>query len=185
MRLEPGRKAPDIEGSDVSSGSVSPRDLVGRTVILKFYRFAACPICNLHVRELVRRAGELEAAGVVPVAVLHSPAHRLRKSLDGYQVPFTVIADPEKCLFRAYGVESSLGGMFTGAVARDYGRAMRAGIFCRPIGHEGGVQGHPADFLIDSEGVLRPARYGRDYADTMGVDAVLDAATAMRAHQPS
>ncbi|MFJ3725790.1 redoxin domain-containing protein [Streptomyces sp. NPDC090045] len=84
MRLEPARKAPDIEGSDVSGESVSPPNLAGRTVILKFYRFAACPICNLHVRELVRRAGELEAAGVVPVAVFHSPAHRLRKSLDGY-----------------------------------------------------------------------------------------------------
>ncbi|MGW8363283.1 peroxiredoxin-like family protein [Streptomyces wedmorensis] len=181
MRLETGHKAPEIEGSDMFGEPVSTQDLAGRTVILKFYRFAACPICNLHVRELVRRAGELEAAGVVPVAVFHSPAHKLRKSLDGYQVPFTVIADPQKRLFRAYGVESSLGGMFTGAVAKDYGRAMRAGIFSRPIGHEGGIQGHPADFLIDSEGVLRLAHYGRDYADTMGVDAVLDAVTAMPA----
>jgi hypothetical protein len=63
--------------------------------------------------------------------------------------------------------------MFTGRVAGDYVRAMRAGFFSQPFGHEGGITGHPADFLVDGNGIVRFARYGSDYADTMTVDEAL------------
>jgi hypothetical protein len=53
-----------------------------------------------------------------------------------------VIADRDKQIFGAYGVEESLAGMFNGKVARDYASAMRAGYFSRPFGHHGGIKGH-------------------------------------------
>lgn len=175
MSLREGQAAPEIVGETTRGRRISPGDLQGRTVLLKFFRFAYCPICNLHLHEYVRRAGELRSLGIDVVAVFHSPSRKIRKALRKLDVPFDVIADPSKALFRAYGVERSLRGMFSRRVWGDYARAARAGFFSRPLGHEGGVRGHPADFLVDGDGTVRLAHYGRDYADTLNVDAVIEA----------
>jgi peroxiredoxin len=163
---------------------MSLADLRGKTVLVKFLRFAACPVCNLHLREYVRRYDELAAAGITVLAVFHSPPGKIDKQLRDVDLPFEIIADPEKAAFAAYGVERSLRGMFTRRVMRDYVRAIGAGFLTRPVGHEGGIQGHPADFLVDGEGIIRLARYGRDYADTMQVDDVVEAAVGLGIANP-
>lgn len=176
MALREGDLAPDIAGDATSGERISLQELRGRTVLLKFLRFAACPICSLHLREYVRRHDELVDAGITTVAVYHSPVHKIDERLERLDVPFGVVADPDKTAFDAYAVGASIRGMLTRRVMRDYVQAMRAGFFSRPLGHEGGIQGHPADFLIDGGGVIRLARYGRDYADTLSVGAVLTVA---------
>jgi peroxiredoxin len=172
MRLEPGKIAPSFEGESLTGKTVSLEQFRGKRVLVKFYRFASCPICVLHMRELVKRTDEIRAAGLEPVVLFHSPREKLGQFFDP-SLPFEMIADPDKRAFAAYGVESSILGMFSWAVMRDYMRAMWNGIFSKPFGHEGGIQGHPADFIVDERGVLTYARYGANYADTLGVDAVL------------
>ena len=78
-----------------------------RLVHLQFRRFVDCPICNIHIAELRRRAGEIEAAGVKEVIVFHSSAESIRS----YQkdVPFLIVGDPTKTLYKEFGVETSLG----------------------------------------------------------------------------
>lgn len=76
-----------------------------RLVHLQFRRFAGCPVCNLHLRSIVRRHAEIEAAGVREVVVFHSPADEVREHTD--ELPFAVVADPDKRLYREFGVESS------------------------------------------------------------------------------
>lgn len=173
MRLREGDQAPAFATDAANGRRVALRQFRGRTVLLKFLRFAGCPICSLHVREFVRRHGELVAAGLTTVAVYHSPVATIDGRLARLEVPFTLVADPDKTVFAAYAVETSIRGMFTRHVMRDYLRAIGAGFLSRPFGHEGGIQGHPADFLIDGGGVVRFAHYGRDYADTMTVDDIL------------
>ena len=173
MRLQVGERAPQIVGEMTSGGQLTSAALVGKTVLLKFYRFADCPICNLHIREYVRRVGELNEAGVTVVCVFHSPASKLNETLRTLDIPFVVVADPDKALFDAFGVERSMRGMFYAPVWRQYAKAMRAGFFSRPVGHEGGVQTHPADFIIGPNGTVQLAHYGSDYADSLSVDAVL------------
>ena len=50
-----------------------------RLVHLQFRRFAGCPVCNLHLRTIVRRHAEITAAGVREVVVFHSSATELRE----------------------------------------------------------------------------------------------------------
>lgn len=181
MRITQGQQAPAYAGVTATGAVLSSSSLQGRTVLLKFYRFAYCPICHLHVRELARRADELTEAGIEVVAVFHSPSRKVRKALRELELPFPVIADPDKRLFEAYGVEQSMRGMVSTGVMKDYARATLAGFLSRPVGHEGGIRTHPADFLIDPTGAVRMAHYGVDYADSLGVDDVLAAAATVRA----
>jgi peroxiredoxin len=64
-----------------------------------------CPICNLHLHSVTARIDEISAAGIREVVVFHSTASELRK----YQndMPFPVIGDPDKTLYRRFGVEAS------------------------------------------------------------------------------
>lgn len=179
MKLTPGAKAPEFAAESVRGEQVSLASLQGSPALLKFYRFAGCPICNLHLRELALRHDELARAGLTVVVFYHSPLERIERE-QGRELPFELVGDPGKRIFDAYGVEASLRGMFSAAVAHDYGRAMAAGYFSKPLGHEGGIQGHPADFLLDADGVIRHAHYGADYADTLRVDAMLAAAAQVQ-----
>jgi len=178
MRLTTNTPAPAFTGELLGGGRLSIADLRGRPVLLKFYRFAECPICNLHMRELVLRHDEVTAAGLTTVALFHSPLSRAERK-HGFDLPFQAIADPRKQIFQAYGVEESLGGMFSRRVARDYVRAMRAGFYSKPLGHDGGIKGHPADFIIDGDGVIKHAHYGESYADSLRVDQVVSLASEL------
>ncbi len=148
-----------------------------RTVHLQFRRFAGCPICNLHVREVARRNLEIEKAGITEVVVFHSAADRLRK----YQadLPFAVVADPERTLYSEFGVESSLRSLINADAVRAAVRGMRhttslIGALAPRENH----LGKPADFLIGPDGTIRACKYGVHPDDQWSVDEVLRLASA-------
>ncbi len=146
-----------------------------RMVHLQFRRFAGCPICNLHVREVARRNAEIEGVGVVEVVVFHSSADRLRR----YQtdLPFAVVADPQRELYDEFGVESSLRAVLHPDVARAAVRGLRntASVVGSLAPRENHL-GKPADFLIERDGVVRACKYGVHADDQWSVDEMLDLA---------
>jgi peroxiredoxin len=86
-------------------GEVVPIPDGDRLVHLQFRRFAGCPVCDLHLHSFVRRDDELARAGIREVVVFHST----REDLLQYEadLPFAVVADADKRLYRDFGVESS------------------------------------------------------------------------------
>jgi peroxiredoxin len=89
----------DISGEPVHVPD--PQSLVH----LQFRRYAGCPFCALHLGSIVQRYGDIRAAGIREVVVFHSTAEDLRS----YQpeLPFAVVADPQKRLYREFGVGAS------------------------------------------------------------------------------
>lgn len=145
---------------------------------LQFRRFAGCPVCNLHLRSIARRHAEILAAGIHEIAVFHSTAETMRP-FQG-DLPFDVVADPDKTLYRLFGVEASLksvadprawGGLLRGLVA-----SHRSG----PMTGEGGHLGLPADFLIERDGRLAACKYGIHADDQWSVDEILGEAERAR-----
>jgi len=148
-----------------------------RIVHLQFRRFAGCPICNLHVREVARRNAEIADAGVSEIVVFHSAAERLRE----YQadLPFAVVADPERELYKEFGVESSLRSLFYLDAARAAVRGLRnttslAGALAPREDH----LGKPADFLIGPDGTIRACKYGLHADDQWSVNEMLGLAAS-------
>ena len=140
-----------------------------RLVHLQFRRFVDCPICNTHIAEFRRRAREIESAGITEVIVFHSSP----KSIRAYQkdVPFLMVGDPDKVLYRKFGVESSLGFISLSSLGAAF-RGMAHGHFAlRVVG--GGPLGLPADFLITPSGRIAAAKYGADAYDQWSVDELL------------
>ena len=136
----------------------------GRPLMISFFRFASCPFCNLRVHDLVKRFEELGDNFCI-VAVFDSPLDNLQKHAVGHRAPFPILADPENYYYRAYGIEHSAGGVIKGMVTRmpTLIRGMAKGYV--PTTIQGSMTTMPADFLIDEEGVIQFAHYGRDEGD--------------------
>ena len=104
-KFKPGDFVPARTLESVTGGPIKVPD-PNRFVHLQFRRFVDCPICSTHIAKLRRRAHEIEAAGIKEVIVFHSSA----KSIRSYQkdVPFVLVGDPKKALYREFGVGASL-----------------------------------------------------------------------------
>jgi hypothetical protein len=156
-----------------------------RLIHLQFRRFAGCPICNLHLRSIVRRHNEIRAAGVTEVVVFHSTAADLREY--GPDLPFAVVGDPDKRLYAEFGVEASARALLnpgtwwaiTYGSARDVLDILR-GRRPRPQARpNGGRLGLPADLLIRPDGGVVAHKYGEHADDQWSVDELL---MRVRAH---
>jgi peroxiredoxin len=149
-------------------------------VHLQFRRFAGCPICNLHMHEIASRHGEISEAGVTEVVVFHSDADRLRRYVT--ELPFAVVADPERKLYDEFGVHNSIRGMLNRNVASAVGRGMRQARSVRSLaGALAPTENHlgmPADFLIAPDGAVVARKYGEHADDQWSVDELLRLATA-------
>jgi len=157
------------------TGELVPVPDSERLVHLQFRRFAGCPICNLHLRSFVNRHDEIEGAAIREVVFFHSPADELAEHTA--DLPFATVADPDKVVYRQFGVESGARAL---ADPRSWPAIVRGivvatlGGFRRPaLQQPGGRLGLPADFLIAPDGTVLAAKYGRHADDQWSVDEVL------------
>jgi peroxiredoxin len=171
MRLNIGATAPRFKAQALGGRTVDLAALRGRTVLLKFYRFATCPVCNLHMHRFIGEYKQLENLGLTTIVLFHSPAAKLEASQTDI-TPFELVADPEKEIFRAFGIETGWRGMFSPTVMREYVQALLAGYKPGLTTSDGGITGNPADFLIDADGRIAYAHYGTHYADSLSVSQI-------------
>jgi peroxiredoxin len=164
--------------TDISDRSIAVPD-TEKLVHLQFRRFAGCPICNLHLRSFSRRIGEIEAAGVHEVVVFHSTPEEMKQYES--DLPFTVIGDPQKRLYAAFGVEAGLRALLDprawpgilGGVVDATVESFRRGKLMGNTDPHGGRIGLPADFLIAPDGRVRACKYGAHADDQWSVDEML------------
>ncbi|WP_369829084.1 peroxiredoxin-like family protein [Mycobacterium sp. 852002-50816_SCH5313054-b] len=178
---------PVSKGADVGS-VVAPRELVtvsgeavpipdpDRLVHLQLRRFAGCPICNLHLRSIVRRHDEIAGAGVREVVVFHSTDQELLRYAG--DLPFAVVGDPTKGLYDEFGVGTSPRSVLH---PRAMTSAIRSGMGNVNMHPTGGHLGLPADFLIGPDGRVLACRHGRHANDQWTVDEVLAYARSEKA----
>ena len=125
----------------------------------------------------MRRADDIRAAGVREVVFFHSSNEDILR-YDG-EVPFDLVADPDKTYYKEFGVESSwrsfsLRGLWAGLRGMVRGKAGGKAT--------GGRLGLPADFLIAPSGQILAAKYGKHAYDQWSAEELL--ALAARASTP-
>jgi len=139
---------------------------------LQFRRFVGCPICNTHIGQMIKRAEEIKSAGIHEVIFFHSREVEMQPLQQG--VPFDLVADAEKVYYKEFGVESSLAFFLNReAIAAAIRGILRGKLSLKMTG---GPLGLPADFLIEPNGLVRAAKYGRHAYDQWSVDELLELA---------
>ena len=172
-KLMPGRIAPAFTVWDTGGSRIDLQDYLGRHVLLSFYRYASCPLCNLRVHDLARRHSDWRARGLDMLAVFQSPTDKMMRYVGNQHVPFPLIADPDERLYSLYGVGHSWGGFLKAWATRlpEIGRSVIGKGFL-PGSVENGIHRIPADFIIDPLGQITVAYYGRDIGDHLPMDRI-------------
>jgi hypothetical protein len=168
-RIKTGEMLERREVGTIRGGSIGIPD-ESKFTHLQFRRFAGCPMCNLHIRSFVSRHEELVSQGIREVVVFHSTKEALLKNQG--DAPFDLIADPEKSLYRAFGVEKSVRSVIHPGTWFPALKGVLSGRFSLPAWGESPL-GLPADFLIGKNGQVVACKYGKHAYDHWTVDEVI------------
>ena len=120
------------------------------------------------------RAAELERYGLQVVVIAFARVEVVRGYLRRYGLPFEGLADPERAVYRRYGLgRGSVGRVWGPRVWWHYLRAVLRGERPRPI--RGDTLQLGGDFLVGADGRLLLVHPGHDPTDRPTVQAILDA----------
>lgn len=171
MKLSVGAQAPSFTLPDLHGQVIGLEQFRGRKLLLSFYRYASCPFCNLRVHQLSKQAPAWQVRGLDLVAVFQSPRESILEYAGSEARPFAILPDPERGLYRQYGVEGSWGGFLkAGLQLGKVAAAMKEGFM--PGKMEGDINMVPADFIIDEDGRVLVAYYGRDISDHLPEEVI-------------
>jgi peroxiredoxin Q/BCP len=99
-----GDAAPDFTLTSDAGTEVSLSDFRGRPVVLYFYPKDDTPGCTAQARGIRDAYGEFERAGAVVLGVSPDSVSEHLKFKEKYDLPFTLLADPEHQVAERYGV---------------------------------------------------------------------------------
>lgn len=171
-KLERGNIAPRIAAQTILGKNIDTETLHNTKLWVAFYRYASCPMCDMHFDEVVNRAKELQAVGVRFLAVFESevaniPPHIVDISRRG----FDIVADRNKFLYEQYNIEVSWPKVFAFGTAAQAAKARMNGY--KPGIVDGNLATIPAHFLIHS-GVIYEAHYGKHAGHHIPFDHALE-----------
>ncbi len=116
---------------------------------------------------------ELEAHGVRALLVSFGQEWLARRWMQETNAPFPLLMDPERSVYRAYGLERSFAKSWHPRMLLHYLGLLLKGRKLRPI------QGDPiqlgGDFIVDSQGIVRYAHPSEDPADRPSFQQILEA----------
>ena len=99
-----GSKAPSFKGKDQNGKAVSLADYNGKKVVLYFYPEDDTPTCTVQACNLRDNIGLLKKKGIVVLGVSPDEEKKHKKFEAKYDLPFTLIADPDHTIIDKYGV---------------------------------------------------------------------------------
>jgi thioredoxin-dependent peroxiredoxin len=133
MRLKPGDKAVSFSAETIEGKTISLELFSGEPLLLMFYRYASCPMCNLRLRDFAQQYPRLHEHGLEVVAFFHSPERNILRNAGKQHYPFHLVPDPYYNVYCRYGVEASwpkfLLSMVLHSLYVDLIRSMRYGFW--------------------------------------------------------
>lgn len=123
--------------------------------------------------QLCQHLPEFEALNTRIVVVSFGRPDQARIWLDETTIPFTLLLDPERKAYRAYGLEHSLLRSWGLNVWQRYAQLILTGRKWRGIQGDSGQLG--GDIIVDSNGRIRFAYRSHDPTDRPDIDTLLTA----------
>jgi len=165
---------PVYSSEDGKDDTLKTSALKGKKILLTFNRYVSCPLCNFRTHELLEKYDSLKQNGFVIISVYESTRETLKQYTTQEEIPFIMIADPDETLYKQFKVQKNWFKSFTG-LFRDYRRKHSGGkkLFKSNYEREGHLNRIGADFLIDENGIIKVAYYGRFVGDHLPVEEIV------------
>ena len=104
ITLQEGDKAPDFKSKDQNGDAIVLKKFKGKKVVLYFYPEDDTPTCTIEACNLRDNYALLKKRGYVILGVSPDDEKKHKKFEQKYDLPFTLIADPDKKIIDKYGV---------------------------------------------------------------------------------
>jgi peroxiredoxin Q/BCP len=103
----PAKKAPDFTLASSTGGTMSLRDLRGKTVLLYFQEGIDCQPCFDQIADLERNQAKLKSAGIdAVVSITSDPVDALALKSTDMKLSTPVLSDPNLAVIKAYDANS-------------------------------------------------------------------------------
>jgi peroxiredoxin Q/BCP len=173
--LSKNQLAPEIDANSISDQHIDLSGLRGKKVLIKFHRFAGCPVAQRQIHELIERQDELNAAGIETIVFMHSTKKHILSNFK--ETPgLHIIPDRQKKFYRLYHSQFLFKKVFSMASWRATLSAIFKGNFPHFNKFGGGITGIPSDFLLDKNGMISDLHYGEHFGDSWTVPEVISKA---------
>ena len=101
--IKEGSQAPQFKGMNQNGEEIALDDFSGKNVVLYFYPKDDTPGCTKEACSLRDDIAELKAKNAVVIGVSTDSIDSHKRFVDKFNLPFHLIADPEKEIITAYG----------------------------------------------------------------------------------
>jgi peroxiredoxin Q/BCP len=173
MKIKEEQAAPGFTIKDVNGKTIQLADYKGKKVLLTFYRNVGCPVCNLRFHEIEEQADYFKSKNLVVLAIYESSAENMKKYLEGENPNAVLVPNPEQDLYQLYAIDRSRGKVFKGLFHGLIGAAKKGEkLFKTKMKQDGAATTIGADFLIDENGVVKTAYYGKFLGDHLPVENI-------------
>lgn len=99
-----GDKAPNFVALNEFGQSISLSDFLGKKIVLYFYPKDMTPGCTAESCNLSENYSLLQEKGFIVLGVSPDSSKSHQKFIDKYNLPFSLIADEDKAVIKAFGV---------------------------------------------------------------------------------
>jgi peroxiredoxin len=177
MKLKTGDDAIDFTAVDIYGKEVKLSDYKGKKIILGFYRNVTCPFCNRRIHQILSQSTRLKESGIQMLFIFESNNKKLSESSFHQGIsPFPLIGNPERDIYKQYGVENSLFGVVKTVFVSSFFKAVKD---VKPLNlptqdKEASSSLMPADFLIDEHFKIVKAHYGTHMDDHIPIEEIKD-----------
>lgn len=104
ITLKEGDKAPAFQGKDQNGKKVSLSEYKGKKVVLYFYPEDDTPTCTVQACNLRDNYALLKKNGFEVIGVSPNDEKSHKKFETKFNLPFTLLADPDHTIIEKYGV---------------------------------------------------------------------------------
>ena len=104
ITLKEGDKAPAFSGKDQNGKKVALSELKGKKVVLYFYPEDDTPTCTVQACNLRDNYALLKKQGFEVIGVSPNDEKSHKKFETKFNLPFTLLADPDHAIINKYGV---------------------------------------------------------------------------------
>lgn len=102
--LKEGDKAPGFTAKDQNGKTISLSDFIGKNVILYFYPKDNTPTCTVEACSFRDNYQSMLGKGFEVIGVSADNEKSHKRFVNKFNLPFTLISDPDKSIIEAYGV---------------------------------------------------------------------------------
>lgn len=171
MKIHIGDRLDNIILPSLNGSIFELKSTIGKKLLLTFYRFAACPMCNLRINDLKKNYDSF-GSNFIHVAIFNSDLNNLKRFTKKHDAPFPILADQNFEYFQKYSVKRSLPRFLWSQIIRIDRQVKGIIKGYIPWTFKGHITTLPVDVLIDENGVVQIVKYAKDLGDHISIATI-------------